>query len=320
MSDTDDRDGTDAGPGGEDVLPAPRPGLSPEDVLRSVLDGLRDNDSPRTDAGIETAFRFLAPEYCREVGGSLGAFRDHLTDPINRTLIDYREAKRGRLFTEGDRAREKVVVSDADGDDTTYEFTLREADDGEFADCWLIDGIELVYVGESPDHQHMPVVEFDGTDVKCKEGDVLRDVLLRASGVSPHDSTAEYANCNGKGLCGTCAVEVLDGEVTGKTAQEKRRLRLPPLGSVDDPDVRLSCQCRVLDDLNVEKHEGTWGQHVEEYAPETVEGDDPLPLSEREYGAAPDDERTDADEEAPRLRSDEARTLLEETDEMLDGE
>jgi ferredoxin len=318
MSDTDDRDRTEAGPDGEGTLPAPRPGRSPEDVLRSVLAELRDDDSPR--AGVETAFRFLTPEYRREVGGSLAAFRDHLTDPVNRTLIDFREAKRGRLFTEGDRAREKVVVSDADGDETTYEFTLREAADGDVAGCWLIDGIELVYVGESPDHQHVPVVEFGGTEVKCKEGDVLRDVLLRASGVSPHDSTAEYANCNGKGLCGTCAVEVLDGDVTEKTAQEKRRLRLPPLGSVDDPDVRLSCQCRVLDDLSVEGHEGTWGRHVEEYTPETVESEDPLPLSEREYGADPDDERTDTDEGTPRLSSDEARTLLEETDEVLDRE
>jgi ferredoxin len=318
MSDTEDVDATDR-PNVEDHLEAPRPGRSAEDVLRAVLGALQRNDAPRDDAGIETAFRFLSPGYRDEVGGTLSSFREHVTDPIHGSLVDHREAKRGRLFTEGNLAREKVVVTDESGEETTYEFTLSKPQEGRGADCWLVDGIELVYVGESPDHQHMPVVEFDDTEVKCKEGDILRDVLLRASGVSPHDSTAEYANCNGKGLCGTCAVEVVDGAVTERTAQEKRRLRLPPLGAVDNPDVRLSCQCRVLDDLDVDEHEGAWGQHVEEYAAESVGENDPLPVSERKHDDWSDVEGT-SEASDDKLLSDEARTLLEETDEMLDDE
>jgi ferredoxin len=161
----------------------------------------------------------------------------------------------------------------------------------------MVDDVELVYVGESPDHRHMPVVEFDGTEVKCAEGDVLRDVLLRASGLSPHNSAAKYANCNGNGLCGTCAVEV-DGEVSEKTSQEGRRLKLPPHRGNDDPNFRLSCQCRVLGDLRVHKHGGTWGQHVEEYAAGTDEDPDadPIRVSDDEYRGRGGDDGDEGDD------------------------
>ncbi|PSQ19414.1 (2Fe-2S)-binding protein [Halobacteriales archaeon QS_8_69_26] len=171
----------------------------------------------------------------------------------------------------------------------------------------------------------MPVVDFDGTEVKCREGEVLRDVLLRASGVSPYNSMARYANCNGQGLCGTCTVEVVDGEVTEKTAQEKRRLRLPPHDETESSGYRLSCQARVLSDLVVRKHGGMWGQHVEEYAKGTEEDTDadPIRVTDEEYrgevdadveeAADPGDEELDLSERAHGLLDD-AREMLQSDD------
>lgn len=106
----------------------------------------------------------------------------------------------------------------------------------------------------------MPTVTFRGTEVECDTDEILRDVLLAAD-ESPHNGTADRLNCRGHGTCGTCAVEV-DGPVSERTAVERRRLSFPP----HDPDsgLRLACQTRVRGDLTVTKHEGFWGQHVEE--------------------------------------------------------
>ena len=105
----------------------------------------------------------------------------------------------------------------------------------------------------------MPTVEFEGTEVDCEEGAILRDVLLSA-GASPHNGRSGTVNCFGHGSCGTCAVDV-EGETSDLTARERARLSVPP----HDPDagLRLACQTQVLGDLEVRKGDGFWGQDVE---------------------------------------------------------
>jgi ferredoxin len=304
----------------EEHRPGPAPGRSPEDVVRTVLSALRDADG---EDGIHTAYAFASPAYRNRVGGSFEAFADHLRGPVHRMLLDHERARRGRLVREGRRATERVVVTDPRGDETTYSFSLRSVDDGDGDERWLVDDVELVYVGASPEHRHMPVVEFDGVAVKCAEGSVLRDVLLGASGVSPHDEAAQYANCNGKGLCGTCAVEVVEGSVSERTAREKRRLRLPPHDETDDPNLRLSCQCEVSSDLVVEKHEGAWDRHVEEYDGDAGDPDgDVIDVSDRETPSLPEDDRDDPGDGdgggGGTIRSEEADSLLDETDDVID--
>lgn len=106
----------------------------------------------------------------------------------------------------------------------------------------------------------MPTVTFRDTEIECDEGAILRDVLLEA-GESPHNGRARYANCRGNATCGTCAVAV-EGEVSEPAGLEKRRLSFPP----HDPDggLRLSCQTKVLGDVDVTKHDGFWGQKIVE--------------------------------------------------------
>ena len=106
----------------------------------------------------------------------------------------------------------------------------------------------------------MPTIQFEDTEIECERGANLREVLLDA-GVSVYNGRAKYLNCRGHGSCGTCAVEI-DGEVSEPTTVEKTRLSVPP----HDPDsgLRLSCQTTVEGDLTVRKHDGFWGQHVEE--------------------------------------------------------
>lgn len=104
----------------------------------------------------------------------------------------------------------------------------------------------------------MPTVYYEGLEIECEEGALLRDVLIAAER-APYNSAAEYTNCGGNGICGTCAVRV-DGAASEPTTRERVRRAAPPLRGTD---VRLSCQTRVEGDVTVLKPPGFWGQHAE---------------------------------------------------------
>lgn len=106
----------------------------------------------------------------------------------------------------------------------------------------------------------MPTIQFEDTEIECEAGANLRDVLREAD-LPVYNGRSKYLNCRGHGTCGTCAVEI-DGEVSEPTTIEKTRLSVPP----HDPDsgLRLACQTTVESDLVVTKHDGFWGQHVED--------------------------------------------------------
>jgi ferredoxin len=106
----------------------------------------------------------------------------------------------------------------------------------------------------------MPTIDFEGTSVECERDEVLRDALLDA-GESPHNGTAQQLNCRGHATCGTCAVEI-DGPASEMESAERRRLSAFPHSL--DSELRLACQTHVQGDLIVEKHDGFWGQHVDE--------------------------------------------------------
>lgn len=95
-------------------------------------------------------------------------------------------------------------------------------------------------------------------------GERLRDVLL-AQGVTPHNGNASWFNCKGFGTCGTCAVEVREGELGERMAREKWRLDFPPHQSDRASGrLRLACQMRVEGDLEIVKHPGFWGENISE--------------------------------------------------------
>jgi ferredoxin len=105
----------------------------------------------------------------------------------------------------------------------------------------------------------MPVIEFAGRTVECPLGANLRVVLLRAR-LPLYSGAARALHCRGNSMCGTCAVRI-EGEVSAPTPAEIRRLSLFP--HRPESGLRLACQCNVLGDLKVSKHDGLFGQRTD---------------------------------------------------------
>lgn len=123
--------------------PSPNPKLKPEEVVGVQLEALRRNDSPATDDGIKTAFRFASPEN-RAATGPVERFIRLVKNPLYRPLLNHRTAKRDPVVVAGDVAQQRVMVTSADGEEVIYKFTLSKQKAGEYKDCWMTDGVERV--------------------------------------------------------------------------------------------------------------------------------------------------------------------------------
>lgn len=116
--------------------------------------------------------------------------------------------------------------------------------------------------------------------VSSFHNETLRTALLRNQIISPHNGRANLINCRGLGTCGTCAIQIQEGDCSPRNAIERTRLSLPPgHGRGNSERLRLACQTKVLGDLVVSKYTGFWGQNfcLAEPSVPTV------PLGELEY-------------------------------------
>ncbi len=101
----------------------------------------------------------------------------------------------------------------------------------------------------------MPIVKFEreGRSIEVPKGANLRKVALKA-GINVYKGINQVLNCQGHGLCGTCRVEIIQGDknVNSKTPKEEWVLRGKFLiAHKVKPNLRLSCQVKVEDDIVV---------------------------------------------------------------------
>lgn len=101
----------------------------------------------------------------------------------------------------------------------------------------------------------MPKVKFikEKKEIEVPEGANLRAEAVKA-GIQVYPGVNKYLNCLGHGTCGTCKVLVKKGiENTGpKTFLEKITLFRMFSTIGHENELRLSCQCTVRGDVEVE--------------------------------------------------------------------
>ena len=116
---------------------APRPGLSPEEVIRIQLEALRHNDE--NDRGIEVAFRFASPAN-RANTGPLSRFIRMIKQGPYALMLDFRTARYGELELWGGRARQRVTLTSPRAR-ISYWFHLSRQTGAPCAGCWLTDAV-----------------------------------------------------------------------------------------------------------------------------------------------------------------------------------
>lgn len=122
------------------VDPKPDPRWSAGDVVGIVLKALQHNDQPTPDHGITTTFAFASPEN-RRMTGPLDRFILLVKNPVYRSMLDYRSARRDSIVVDGVLARQRVTLIGANGERAVYIFMLSKQSTGDYKGCWMTDGV-----------------------------------------------------------------------------------------------------------------------------------------------------------------------------------
>ena len=133
-----------AAPGLGSSDPVPSPELEPGEVVRIQVEALRSNN--HLDEGIELTYRFASPANRRSTG-PLELFTEMIhTAPYDR-LLNHISARYSPVAISGDKAYQRVIITDSANQEIAYHWILARQREGEFKDCWMT---EAVITAEQP--------------------------------------------------------------------------------------------------------------------------------------------------------------------------
>lgn len=121
-------------------LPEPHHDLSPEDVVRTVLNALQHNDTPGPDFGIRTTFNFASPGN-RSATGPLARFAEMVKSSVYSILLNFKDARVDPPAVSGERARIVVRVTAGDGRKATFIWELSRQSNPPYQGCWMTDSV-----------------------------------------------------------------------------------------------------------------------------------------------------------------------------------
>lgn len=129
-----------------EVFPVPRPELSPGEVVRIQIEALAENDLPHKDAGIETAFRFMAPDTRQQIG-SIRHFIEVVNNPIYRCCLYHRQARYSEVRERDRQALRALILEPAEtGAEVGFVFALERQHAPPHRDCWMTTSVRRVQV------------------------------------------------------------------------------------------------------------------------------------------------------------------------------
>lgn len=124
-------------------LDTPSEKYGAEEVVELQVEALQDNDNPREDAGIETAYNFASPRN-RSNTGPIRSFKRMVKNPLYSDMIDHDKASYIPMEKDGEVAKQEVVLIQEDGNETKYEFVVSVQSDGDFEGCWMTDSVRRI--------------------------------------------------------------------------------------------------------------------------------------------------------------------------------
>ena len=127
--------------------PQPNPRLRPDEVIRTVVEALHNNNSPTPNAGIFTVYQFASPAN-RQNTSPYGKFLRLVRLPDFSPLLTRGVTTFGPLALSGDRAEQEITIRMDDRRDARFRFVVSrqtsQQTQGRCAGCWMVDRVMLV--------------------------------------------------------------------------------------------------------------------------------------------------------------------------------
>lgn len=117
---------------------APKPELTAEQVVKTVMDAMQQNDDH--DSGIATAFRFASPAN-HEATGPLDRFIQMVKTPAYSPMLNFKSIEFGPMRQNEAEAEQQITIIASDGAKITYVFGLSKQAGGPYKDCWMTDAV-----------------------------------------------------------------------------------------------------------------------------------------------------------------------------------
>ena len=98
----------------------------------------------------------------------------------------------------------------------------------------------------------MPTIEFirEKQTITVETGANLRKAAIKEY-ISLYPHILKILNCRGRGLCTSCVVEIVSGEVDPPNEVEKNKIKTK---LAKNPNIRLGCQVTVNHDIKIRTH------------------------------------------------------------------
>ena len=118
-------------------LVKPNNGIEPIQVVKIQLRGLKNNDNPYKDVGIEQTWEFAHPKN-QKVTGPLKRFKTMIKGDSYSMLLNHIEHKVEQTFISEDKASFEVTVLDEKKRYYKFKWMVEKyLKDGPLKDCWL---------------------------------------------------------------------------------------------------------------------------------------------------------------------------------------
>ena len=115
----------------------PNNGIEPIQVVKIQLRGLKNNDNPYKDVGIEQTWEFAHPKN-QKVTGPLKRFKTMIKGDSYSMLLNHIEHKVEQTFISEDKASFEVTVLDEKKRYYKFKWMVEKyLKDGPLKDCWL---------------------------------------------------------------------------------------------------------------------------------------------------------------------------------------
>jgi hypothetical protein len=118
--------------------PMPSPDLLPHEVVNLQVKALQRNNE--RDNGIEITFNFASPDN-KAVTGPLDRFKLLVKNPLYEPMLNFRSYRLGEMMIEEEKAQQVILLTDKNGIQAAFLFTLSRQTQSPYQDCWMTDSV-----------------------------------------------------------------------------------------------------------------------------------------------------------------------------------